>query len=159
MCYKGDTFFNFRTIAHRTPSEKGVYSKGSKFFPFRVNPFPEGRKTKLTEFSFLSEYPFSLKVWIMWHFENPHSFQRINVLNHCVNTFIFVSSKEALYNKVSLHVYTNTKNTSSASSHRRYEFGKNARVVWFPRSSQFVKRITGQVFKHQIKGLVQCGLK
>ena len=53
--YKGGYFDSVFTSPHNNPFIKGVYSKrkefaprGSKFFPFRVDPFLEGRQTILT---------------------------------------------------------------------------------------------------------------
>ena len=56
----------FRIIV---PFRKGVCSKrkefaphGSKFFPFRVDPFSEGDKTVLIMLPPLKVYPFPLKI-------------------------------------------------------------------------------------------------
>ena len=61
---KGDNFFDFFLLSCTyTPFWKGVYSKrkefapkGSKFFPFRVEPFSEGRKTMWIELPPLKMY-------------------------------------------------------------------------------------------------------
>ena len=69
--YKVDNFYYFLfdfLHSYQAPSEKGIYSerkefapKGSKFFPFRVDTFAEGRqKQLLTELLALKVYPFLL---------------------------------------------------------------------------------------------------
>ena len=56
---KGDNFCDFLFAFLHTPSEKGSTLKGgSKFFPFRVDSFSEGKQTVLTELPPLNMYQF-----------------------------------------------------------------------------------------------------
>ena len=88
--YKGNKFWDFLFVFLHIRHLKGAYTKrkeftpcGSKFFPFRVGPFSEGRQMVLTELPLLTVYPnpeFLIPMYFffqrrLWHLYPQHPYQ------------------------------------------------------------------------------------
>ena len=82
FCDKGDNICNFlyaflhnkSLVNGPTLKGKNLLPRGSKFFPFRVDPFWEGRENYLTELPHLRVYLFSLNRLIIYRVEGSFEY-------------------------------------------------------------------------------------